>query len=94
MNGLATRSFNELIDPRRLRQQLFSGRPIPDLPNERLDAHVCEVKNKDGAAQILPCVNLQTFNARQQCGEVGQNIKWSLARAVRSGCPLVQPMRI
>jgi hypothetical protein len=94
MNGLATRSFNEPIDPRGLRQQLFSGRPIPDLPNERLDAHVREIKNKDGAAQILPCVNLQTFNARQQRGEVGQNVKWSLARAARSGWPLVRSIKI
>jgi hypothetical protein len=91
MRGLATRSFNELIDPRGLRQQMSSGRPTPDLPNEQLDAHVCEIKNVDGAAQILRCVNLQTFNARQQRGEIGQNVKWSLARA---GCPLVRPMKI
>jgi hypothetical protein len=30
-----------------------------------LNAHVCEIKNEDGAAQILGCVNLQTSNARQ-----------------------------
>jgi protein involved in temperature-dependent protein secretion len=58
MRGLATRNFNELIDPRGLRQQMFSGRPSPDLPNEQSDAHVCEIKNEDGVAQILRCVNL------------------------------------
>jgi anti-sigma factor RsiW len=81
MRGLATRSFNELIDPRGPRQQMFSGRPTPDLSYEHLDAHVCEIQNEDGATQILRCVNLQTFDAREQRGEVGQNVKWSLARA-------------
>jgi hypothetical protein len=65
MSGFATRSFNELIDPRGLCQQTFSGRSTSNLPNERLNAHVCEIKNEDGAAQILGCVNLQTSNARQ-----------------------------
>jgi hypothetical protein len=58
MRGLATRSFNELIDPRGLRQQMFSGRPTPDLSNEQSDAHVCEIKNEDGVAAILRCLNL------------------------------------
>jgi len=93
MCGLATRSFNELIDPRRLRQQMFSGRPTPDLSNEQSDAHVCEIKNEDGVAQIIRCLNLQTFNTRHQRGDVGQNVRWSLARAVWSGFPLVRPMK-
>jgi len=94
MRGLATRGFNELIDPRGLRQQMFSGRSAQDLSDAQLDAHVCEIKNEDGAAQILHCVNLQTFNARQQRGDVGQNVKWSLARAVWSQFPLVGLMEL
>ncbi|MEH2538181.1 MULTISPECIES: hypothetical protein [unclassified Bradyrhizobium] len=90
MRGLATRGFDELIDPRGLREQMFSGRPTPDLPDEQLDAHVCEIKNEDGAAQILRPVNLQTFNARQQRGDVGQNVKWSLAHGAWSRFPLVR----
>jgi hypothetical protein len=58
MRGLATRSFNELIDPRGLRQQMFSGRPAPNLPNEQSDACICEIKNEDGVAHILRCLNL------------------------------------
>jgi hypothetical protein len=72
---------------------MLPGRSTPDLCDEHLDAHVCEIKNKDGAAQILRCANLQTFNARQQRGDVGQSVKWSLARAVWSGFPLVRPMK-
>ena len=64
MCGLATRCFNELIDPHGLRQQMFSGRPPPDLHNEQSDARVCEIENEDGVAHILRCLNLQTFNAR------------------------------
>jgi len=58
MRGLATRSFNELIDPRGLRQQMFSGRPTPDLSNEQSDARICEIENEDGVAHILRCLNL------------------------------------
>jgi hypothetical protein len=94
MRGLATRSFNEVIDPRGLRQQMFFGCTTPDLSDEHLDAHVCEIKNEDGAAQILPCVNLQTLNARQQRRDVGQSIKWSPTRAVCLGFPVVKPMKI
>ena len=58
MRGLATRSFNELIDPRGLRQQMFSGRPTPALSNEQSDARICEIENEDGVAHILRCLNL------------------------------------
>jgi len=64
MCGLATRGFNELIDRRGLRQQMFSGRPNPRLPNEQSDARICEIENEDGVAHILRCLNLQTFNTR------------------------------
>jgi len=94
MRGLATRGFNELINLRGLRQQKFSGRSTPDLSDAKLDAHVCEIKNEDGAAQILRCVNLQTFNARQQRGDADQNVKWFLVRAVLSQSPLVRPMEL
>ena len=57
-------SFNELIDPRGLRHQMFSARPTPDLYNERPDAYVREIENEDGVAYILRCLNLQTFNTR------------------------------
>ncbi|XIA64914.1 hypothetical protein ACFIOY_40265 [Bradyrhizobium sp. TZ2] len=93
MRGLATRSFNELIYPRGLRQQMLSGRPTPDLSNKQSDTHVCEIKNEDGIAQILRCLDLQTFNTRHQRGEVHQNVNWPLARAVWSGFPLVRPMK-
>jgi hypothetical protein len=93
MRGLATRSFNELIDPRGLRQQTFAGRPTLDLYNEQSDAHVCEFKNEDGVAHIIRCLNLQTFNTRHQRGNVAQNVRWSLARAAWSGFPLVRPMK-
>jgi hypothetical protein len=72
---------------------MFPGRSTPDPSDEQLDAHVCEIKNEDGAAQILRCVNLQAFNARHQRGDVGQSVKWSLARAVWSGFPLVRPLK-
>jgi len=72
---------------------MFSGRPTPDLHNEQSDAHVCEIKNEDGVAQIIRCLNLQTFNTRDQRGNVGQNVRWSLARAAWSGFPLVRPMK-
>ena len=58
MCGRATRCFNELIDPRGLRQQMFSGRPTPDLSNEQSDARICEIENEDGVAHILRCLNL------------------------------------
>lgn len=93
MRDLATRGFNELTDPRGLRQQMFCGRPIPDLSNEQSDAHVCEIKNEDGVAQVVRCLNLQAFNTRHHCGDVGQNVRWSLARAIWSGFPLVRPMK-
>jgi hypothetical protein len=94
MRDLATRSFNELIDPHGLRQQMFSGRPTPDLSNKQSDAHVCEIKNEDGVAQIIRCLNLQTFNTRHQRGDVGQNVKWLLVRAVLSRSPLVRLMEL
>ena len=62
MRGLATRSFNELIDPRGLRQQMSSGRTTPDLSNKQSDAHVCEIKNEDGVAQIIRRLNFQACN--------------------------------
>ena len=88
MRGLVTRGCNELIDPRGLRQQMFSGRPTPDLANEQSNAHVCEIENEDGVAQIIRCLNLQTLNTRHQRADVDQNVRWSLARAVRSGISL------
>lgn len=94
MRGLATRGFNELIDLHGLRQQMFSGRSTPDLSDAQLNAHVCEIKDEDGAAQILRCVNLQTFNARQQRGDVGQNVKWFPVRAVLSQSRLVRLMEL
>ncbi|MEH2539296.1 MULTISPECIES: hypothetical protein [unclassified Bradyrhizobium] len=83
MRDLATRSFNELIDPRGLRQQMFAGRTTPDLSNKQSDAHVCEIKSEDGVAQILRCLNFQTCNARYQGGD------WSKRHMVSGGSGLV-----
>jgi len=58
MCGLAARCFNELIDRRGLRQQMFSGRPTPDLSNEQSELRICEIENEDGVAHILRCLNL------------------------------------
>jgi len=53
------------------------------LSDDQPDAAIREFKKKDRLTSVILCLNFESVNSRQESGDVGQNVRQFLTRAVR-----------